>query len=762
MQRAYYSLKAHGRCLVAALMAFALALSFVTMSATSAYADGVNSVNGVAQSAAMLSAVSNAGTQSTAASLTESDGAANEPAANASASVGAESAGSAGAEETVATSVTGGAASGVAGCAAANADGGAVAGSDKLTDALSADSASSTGGVGESTTQESATTDAAATDAASDAADTAANEAASTEANAATAGATAAAGATATAAAKDSTVSASTAASAATASAATTAAKASTAAAKSGWFTIKAALDTSLVLQSKASKAKKGVKIVLAKNGYVTGQAFRLEKLKSGNYRIFIGTGKGSRLYVSNGGSVSVSLKATGENGMFKLIKTSGAYRFVNLATGRALAISGSKAKSGVTLTTKKPSASDKTQRFVLATRDGILKSGIYNVSSALSEKRALSTQSNSTKAGAKAALQNAANTKGQRWLIQKVSGKQNVYTIDNVATGYRLTADSGNTARMKKVSGSSSAQMWKVLGVNGKIVFQNVKTGKVLRPSSGKSAAGTVVGCVKKSEAKSQQWSFTHLASTGTASNKTTYEALGFTVKQMAQWQKSNNPYLASYTISYLVSVLNPSNGSKYKFVDLRKSTGVSASALNAFIKTNGSKGKLAGLGSAFVSAAKKYGLNESYLLAHAILESGWGKSTLAMGYSYAGGKIDGKYYKKGTYYNFYGIGAYDSSPLSGGRKMAIINGWNSPEKAVIGAAQWIAKNYVYASSYAQTTVYSMKWDLARTKAKNGYGWHQYATSTTWADSIANLMGQIYSKIGKTKGFTYIIPKYK
>ena len=754
MERTSYSLKTLHSGLVAGFAAFVLALSFATVNATSAFAD--ESAADTTGSVAAASAASG-----------ESSAAATEAGAGESAAimVAGELAATTVAASTDSSTTTG-AAEAAAGATesdtntpATSADGSASTDVDASTDAADAvgsttDSTAGTtdGSMGSTATETTSATETATGDTTTDAA---------TPVDAA-----ATADATAAAAATDAATTAVTAASATTVvtttAAAATAAKVSTATAKSGWFTIETALDGSLVLQAKSNKAKKGTKLVLAKEGYATGQAFQLEKLKSGYYRIFIGTGKGSRLYVSSKGSVSVSLKATGKNGMFKLVKTSGTYRFINLATGRALAISGSNAKSGVTITTKKSSSSDKTQRFVLVTRDGILKSGIYNLNSALSGKRALSTQSSSTKEGAKAALQNATDSKGQRWLIQKVSGKQNVYTIDNVATGYRLTASSGNTATMKKVSGSSSAQRWKVIGINGNLIFQNVKTGKVLQPSKGKSSAGTVVSCVKKSEAKSKQWSFTHLASTGADSNKTTYDVLGFSVKQMAQWQKSNNPYIKSYTVSYLMSVLDPNNGSKYKFVDLTETTGVDASALNAFIKTTGSKGKLAGLGSTFVSAAKTYGLNETYLLAHAILESDWGRSNLAMGYKYEGGYIDGKYYKKGTYYNFFGIGAYDSSPLSGGRKAAIINGWNTPAKAVTGAAKWIATYYVHASKYAQTTLYSMKWDLERTKAISGYGWHQYATSLTWADSIGNIMGQIYSKVGKTMGFAFIIPKYK
>lgn len=755
---------------------------------------------------------------------------------------------------------------------------------------------------------DSATEDAAVADAADeDAANTVAAEAppASVDADATSEGADVATMA-ATADTADSaagTAAADTAAAAAAASAttATTASKtsANTAATElaTGWYTVKTLQNGALVLQVKGSSAKKGTAIVLSGENRTTGQAFQIERLKSGYYRILAGTGLGSRIYVSSKGAVSIATSSKGRNGMFKLVAVGGSYQFVNVATGRALAFSGSSAKSGVKIVTKKAKKSDKTQLFTVEARDGLLKGGVYTVKTKLKGSRSLSPKSGSLKADATAALATSTGTLAQRWQVKAVSGKKNVYTIEDLATGYHLAA-SGSKAVLKSAA-SSTEQMWKAIGANGTVMFQNVKTGKVLQPSRGKSAAGTAVVLAKKSSAtkqrwtlssasamgsgvyeldssakstialevsgastasdaavqvnaddngigqrwafdestgtftsvnsgmvltvkggsakagaalvqeaytgaKTQQWKVSYLGggkfriasaanssyvvgisgtSNGAAAkllgkdggsstqtwhiiqaqgNATTYDSLGFSVEQMARWQKANNPYLSGYTISYLKSVIDPANGSKYKFLDLRKLTGVSASSLDKFINTNGSNGMLKGLGSAFVSAAKKYNLNEVYLVAHAILESGWGTSTLAKGYKYSGGYIDGKYYKKGTYYNFYGIGAYDSSPLSGGRKMAIINGWNTPEKAVTGAAKWIASNYVYASSYAQTTVYSMKWDLARTKAIKGYGWHQYATSTTWADSIGKLMGQAFTAAKKSAGFSFIIPKYK
>ena len=151
-------------------------------------------------------------------------------------------------------------------------------------------------------------------------------------------------------------------------------------------------------------------------------------------------------------------------------------------------------------------------------------------------------------------------------------------------------------------------------------------------------------------------------------------------------------------------------------------------------------------------MAASKKYGVNECYLLAHAIIESGWGTSDLASGFRY-----NGK-----TYYNFYGIGAYDGNALSGGRGAAVKYGWSSPSLAIMGAAEFISENYVYGSPYKQNTLYNMKWDYLRSNDTMARGWHQYASDPYWPTSIAGLMDECYRYNGFSPSLSYTVPKYK
>ena len=99
------------------------------------------------------------------------------------------------------------------------------------------------------------------------------------------------------------------------------------------------------------------------------------------------------------------------------------------------------------------------------------------------------------------------------------------------------------------------------------------------------------------------------------------------------------------------------------------------------------------------FINAAKAKHVNEVYLISHALLETGAAKSELAKGV-----EIDGK-----KYYNFYGVGALDSDPSK--RELNTQkHGWDTPQKAIYGGADFIHKHFL--SHEDQDTLYSMRWN--------------------------------------------------
>jgi beta-N-acetylglucosaminidase len=172
--------------------------------------------------------------------------------------------------------------------------------------------------------------------------------------------------------------------------------------------------------------------------------------------------------------------------------------------------------------------------------------------------------------------------------------------------------------------------------------------------------------------------------------------------------------------------------------------------------------KGILTNRGSSFIKAGEKYGVNEIYLISHALLETGHGQSALAQGVEVglnssnkatlvtASNRSSLKNIKR--VYNMYGIGAFDNVALSAGATYAYNNGWFSPEIAIIEGARFVSNNYF---SRGQDTLYKMRWN------PENPGVHQYATDIGWAAKQIYRMRELYSLLDNPT-LKYDIPKYK
>ncbi|GGG87534.1 mannosyl-glycoprotein endo-beta-N-acetylglucosamidase [Staphylococcus pragensis] len=171
-----------------------------------------------------------------------------------------------------------------------------------------------------------------------------------------------------------------------------------------------------------------------------------------------------------------------------------------------------------------------------------------------------------------------------------------------------------------------------------------------------------------------------------------------------------------------------------KYQFLRLDRPQNLSVAGMNKLLK---GKGVLENQGQAFSEAAKAAGINEIYLIAHALIETGNGQSQLAKGADVVNNYVNPNSANK--YYNVFGIAAYDSTPLSSGINYAKNAGWNSVSKAIIGGAKFIGQDYIKAG---QNTLYKMRWN------PDHPGTHQYATDVNWANLNAEILKSFYDKI--------------
>ncbi|WP_342388729.1 GW dipeptide domain-containing protein [Salinicoccus bachuensis] len=184
----------------------------------------------------------------------------------------------------------------------------------------------------------------------------------------------------------------------------------------------------------------------------------------------------------------------------------------------------------------------------------------------------------------------------------------------------------------------------------------------------------------------------------------------------------------------------INPANHTTdtwdYTYLDLNRAQNISSTELNN--KLLSGKGVLHNQGTAFLQAANTHGVNEVYLVSHALHETGNGQSQLAQGIRLdEKGNIseDGK-----LYYNMYGIAAYDHNPVLEGARYAQRMGWDTPAKAVIGGAQFISSGYF---NRGQNTLYAMRWNPVSP------GTYQYATDVNWAYATARNLKNYYDQLG-------------
>ncbi|KFN02459.1 N-acetylmuramoyl-L-alanine amidase [Bacillus clarus] len=134
-----------------------------------------------------------------------------------------------------------------------------------------------------------------------------------------------------------------------------------------------------------------------------------------------------------------------------------------------------------------------------------------------------------------------------------------------------------------------------------------------------------------------------------------------------------------------------------------------VTEQEIDNYIKRYHPDSPLVGTGQDFIKAQNEYGVNALYLAAHAILESGYGKSEIA--------------YRK---HNLFGLKAYDWDPFANAKYLS------SYGQSIAYNADYVRKNYLektgpYFNGYTLTDMNVM-----------------YSTDKEWASKIANIMERI------------------
>ncbi|PQZ59371.1 MULTISPECIES: S-layer homology domain-containing protein [Bacillus] len=145
------------------------------------------------------------------------------------------------------------------------------------------------------------------------------------------------------------------------------------------------------------------------------------------------------------------------------------------------------------------------------------------------------------------------------------------------------------------------------------------------------------------------------------------------------------------------------------YINLDVTLPSNITAQEIDNFIGKYHSDSPLVGTGQDFIKAQNEYGVNALYLAAHAILESGYGKSEIA--------------YRK---HNLFGLKAFDWDPFANAKYLP------SYGQSISYNADYVRKNYLEegAAHFNGYTLPDMN--------------VKYATDKEWAGKIANIMERI------------------
>ncbi|MFD1639767.1 peptidoglycan-binding protein, partial [Evansella tamaricis] len=197
----------------------------------------------------------------------------------------------------------------------------------------------------------------------------------------------------------------------------------------------------------------------------------------------------------------------------------------------------------------------------------------------------------------------------------------------------------------------------------------------------------------------------------------------------------------------------IDPNKNDIFQHLVLDHRSGVSLSQLNNVLF---GRGTLEGMGEHFLEAGRQHSVNEIYLIAHALLETGAGtplESQLSRGVL-VGKNSNGNpvlvtstnrdsLSEIRTVYNMYGIGANDSDAHRLGAIRAYNEEWFSKKEAIIGGAAFISNDYF---ARGQNTIYKMRWNH---KYLNAQGWYpQYATDMGWAVKQVPRIKSLYNQL--------------
>ena len=225
-----------------------------------------------------------------------------------------------------------------------------------------------------------------------------------------------------------------------------------------GWCVFSPVADSAIALDVAGGSLKNGGNVQAYSRNGTLSQLFKAE-YRDGYY-VLRNAGSGKVLDVTAGDVVPGTNiqqwdESPNDNQLFNLVRNEdGSYTFINKGTGLTLAVSGSK----VVATT--PGDSVRTS-FALIEQDYLLNEGLYEIYPSVNSSYVLDVAGGSADAGANVQLYASNGSFAQKWLVKKVDGAKNTYTLESVCSSNKLAVSGSNVCAA--ASTDTNAQQWTV-----------------------------------------------------------------------------------------------------------------------------------------------------------------------------------------------------------------------------------------------------------------------------------------------------------
>ena len=166
------------------------------------------------------------------------------------------------------------------------------------------------------------------------------------------------------------------------------------------------------------------------------------------------------------------------------------------------------------------------------------------------------------------------------------------------------------------------------------------------------------------------------------------------------------------------------------FQYLPARTKTSITAAQLDQYTSSKVSSGKLLNAGSSLVSNQNKYGVNALIMYSNAVLESGWGKSQLAVNKN-----------------NLFGHGAADNNPYYGA------NGYANVDDCI----KYHAKVFI-SEGFCDPKDYNARYYGSHLGDKESGINVKYASDPYWGEKIASLCWQVQNDLGINEVNAYTI----